>query len=159
MSHAGRQQGDFQGNMTDEQKSGNDTSVHDATAGVKIKNPERLIRNIIRFLEGGGKVLSTVSARPPLDSGPYSAASELSGAGKVAGEVAKQWMKNPVRMLEAQRRLAQSYMQLWGRSMRRALGEDVEPLIKPDPGDKRFSHEDWSKNQIFDFWKQAYLLT
>ena len=43
--------------------------------------------------------------------------------------------------------------------MRRFLGEEVEPVVEPEPGDHRFDDEDWSQRQYFDFWKQAYLLT
>jgi polyhydroxyalkanoate synthase len=48
---------------------------------------------------------------------------------------------------------------LWGRSFRRFLGEEVEPVVEPEPGDNRFKDPDWSNSQYFDFWKQAYLIT
>ncbi len=32
-------------------------------------------------------------------------------------------------------------------------------MIEPEPGDNRFKDPDWSDGQIFDFWKQAYLIT
>jgi len=38
-------------------------------------------------------------------------------------------------------------------------GEQTEPVIAPDPRDKRFADPEWSQNQFFDFLKQAYLLT
>ena len=42
---------------------------------------------------------------------------------------------------------------------RRFLGEEVEPVVEPEPGDNRFKDPDWSNGQFFDFWKQAYLIT
>ena len=39
------------------------------------------------------------------------------------------------------------------------VGEEVEPAAEPEVGDARFGDPDWSENQFFDFWKQAYLLT
>ena len=39
------------------------------------------------------------------------------------------------------------------------LGEEVEPVVEPEPGDNRFKDPDWSNGQFFDFWKQAYLIT
>ena len=44
-------------------------------------------------------------------------------------------------------------------SVRRFLGEEVEPVVEPEPGDNRFKDPDWSNGQVFDFWKQAYLIT
>ncbi len=38
-------------------------------------------------------------------------------------------------------------------------GEDAEPVVEPDPRDKRFHDPEWSQNPFFDFLKQAYLLT
>ena len=60
---------------------------------------------------------------------------------------------------QAQTELMQSYMELWSRSMRRMMGEAVEPVAAPEPGDNRFKDQDWTDNPYFDFWKQAYLLT
>ena len=37
--------------------------------------------------------------------------------------------------------------------------QDVEPVIAPEKGDKRFSAPDWQQNPIFDVLKQSYLLT
>lgn len=127
--------------------------------GYRIDNPEQLARNMFRLLEQGGKVFAELSERPDRQTGPYSALSEIGEAGKILGAVTKQWAKDPARLIEAQGRLAKDYMDLWGRSMRRFLGDEVEPVAKPDPGDSRFKDEDWSNSQFFDFWKQAYLLT
>jgi polyhydroxyalkanoate synthase subunit PhaC len=43
-------------------------------------------------------------------------------------------------------------LKFWGQ------GEDVEPVIEPEKGDKRFSAPDWQQNAIFDALKQSYLL-
>jgi len=37
-------------------------------------------------------------------------------------------------------------------------GQDVEPVIAPEKGDKRFSDTDWQQNPVFDALKQSYLL-
>ncbi|HZD91835.1 MAG TPA: class I poly(R)-hydroxyalkanoic acid synthase, partial [Pseudolabrys sp.] len=55
--------------------------------------------------------------------------------------------------------LGRAYLELWAAAVRRLAGETSEPLIAPDPKDKRFADPEWSQNQFFDFLKQAYLLT
>ncbi len=66
---------------------------------------------------------------------------------------------SPSKFAAAQSELFKSYADLWGRSFRRFLGEEVEPVVEPEPGDNRFKDPDWSNGQFFDFWKQAYLIT
>jgi polyhydroxyalkanoate synthase len=39
------------------------------------------------------------------------------------------------------------------------MGEDVEDIAKPEPGDARFKDAEWTSNPYFDFWKQTYLVT
>ena len=37
-------------------------------------------------------------------------------------------------------------------------GEEVEPAVTPEPGDRRFKDEAWSENPLYDHVKQSYLL-
>jgi polyhydroxyalkanoate synthase len=126
----------------------------------QVSDPKELAYNIARMLEEGGKVLNSLASRSSTgQSGPYSATSEAGEAAKILGSVAKQWASDPVRAVSAQGKLFQGYADLWGRSMRRFLGEEVEPVATPAPDDRRFTDSDWNESQFFDFWKQAYLLT
>src|SRR5688572_24312584 len=52
----------------------------------------------------------------------------------------------------------QDAVSLWQSSMLRLLGQDVTPVAEPQPGDKRFRHEDWQQNFVFDYLKQSYLI-
>ncbi len=124
-----------------------------------VNDPRELAHNIARMLEEGGKVINSLAKRSNGQSGPYSANSEAGEAAKILGTVARQWANNPARAISAQGKLFYGYADLWGRSMRRFFGEEVEPVATPARGDARFKDSDWSESQFFDFWKQAYLLT
>jgi polyhydroxyalkanoate synthase len=115
-------------------------------------------RNMVRLFDEGAKVLGTLAERGN-GAGPYSMATEAGEATKLLGEIARQWVSEPAKLAAAQNELFKDYTELWGRSVRRFLGEEVEPVIEPAPGDNRFKDPDWSNGQYFDFWKQAYLLT
>ena len=121
---------------------------------------EALARNIVRLFDQGAKAASTLAERTRSNgNGPYGMASELGEAAKSLGEVARHWATDPGKFAAAQSVLFKSYADLWGRSVRRFLGEEVEPVVEPEPGDNRFKDPDWSNTQFFDFWKQAYLIT
>ena len=50
-------------------------------------------------------------------------------------------------------------LQLIGYAAQRLLGEPVEPLVRPQAGDNRFSDPVWEQSVLFDYLKQSYLLT
>ena len=46
-------------------------------------------------------------------------------------------------------------MQLSSNLLRRLLGEAVEPVVQPEPHDRRFDNPEWSNNALFDYIKRA----
>src|SRR5213083_2749798 len=49
-------------------------------------------------------------------------------------------------------------MQLWQTSWMKMLGMQPPPVAEPAKGDWRFKDEEWSKNFLFDYIKQSYLI-
>ena len=78
---------------------------------------------------------------------------------KTFGEVANYWLSDPTRAVELQSALGRAYLDLWGAAVKRLSGEESDPVVAPDPKDRRFADPEWSSNQFFDFVKQAYLLS
>jgi polyhydroxyalkanoate synthase len=71
------------------------------------------------------------------------------GVGAMSMEVWRAMMTTPGRLLEAQLELGKS------------LGEVAsggEPVVAPDPSDRRFTNPAWTSNPYFDALKQGYLL-
>ena len=127
---------------------------------VYANHMEAFARNMVRLFDQGTKAFSALAERTNSNGqGPYSMASEAGEAAKSLGEIARHWAAEPAKFATAQSELLASYADLWGRSVRRFLGEEVEPVVEPEPGDNRFKDPDWSNGQVFDFWKQAYLIT
>ena len=121
---------------------------------------EAFARNMVRLFDQGTKAFSALAERTNSNGqGPYSMASEAGEAAKSLGEIARHWAAEPAKFATAQSESFASYADLWGHSVRRFLGEEVEPVVEPEPGDNRFKDPDWSNGQVFDFWKQAYLIT
>ena len=78
--------------------------------------------------------------------------------GKSFQEFFDKLLKNPEKLIEAQVNFWKNYLDLWQSASQRMLGHEVEPAIKPPPGDKRFADQQWAENAVFDFIKQSYLL-
>jgi polyhydroxyalkanoate synthase len=125
----------------------------------QLDDPEEFGRNMLRLIEDTGRVMSSFLERADSGSSPFTAASEFSEASKTMSEVAQRWASDPAKLAEAQTALFNGYIEIWNYTFRRMLGEDVEPVVEPGPGDNRFNDPEWSNNAYFDFWKQFYLLT
>ncbi|RED53419.1 PHA/PHB synthase family protein [Aestuariispira insulae] len=74
-------------------------------------------------------------------------------------EMGRAMMENPQALAKAQQEFWHSQMTLWQNTTRKMLGENVDPMIAPDQGDKRFKDDEWSESTLFDYIKQSYLLT
>ncbi len=135
------------------------SSTESGTPSYHIENPEEFARNMLRLFEEGGRAMTGLLERSDAKISPYSAASEVSEAASTVADIARIWMGDPTKLAEAQSTLFRSYLDLWNNSVRRLLGEKVEPVIEPEPSDNRFKDPEWTSNPYFDFWKQAYLLT
>jgi len=74
-------------------------------------------------------------------------------------EMTTRLMANPARLMQAQIGFWQDYLTLWQNTARRMMGDPVAPVIEEGRADKRFKHEDWRANEVFDFIRQSYLLS
>ncbi len=71
------------------------------------------------------------------------------------------WTKllaDPFKLAAAQQKLWQDYMGLWQSSLLKLMGQDARPAAEPQTGDRRFKHEDWQQNFLYDYIKQSYLI-
>lgn len=67
-------------------------------------------------------------------------------------------VRNPPLLWQAQSKLLQDQFQLWQQGMRVLAGEEVEPLVSPDRGDRRFKDEAWTQDPYYRCIMQQYLL-
>jgi polyhydroxyalkanoate synthase subunit PhaC len=71
------------------------------------------------------------------------------------------WAKllaDPFKLAEVQMRLWQDYMSLMQSSWLRFMGQEAKPVAQPHKSDRRFKHEDWEQNFLYDYIKQSYLI-
>lgn len=78
--------------------------------------------------------------------------------GKTMLDVATNYVKNPLKLVEAQAQLWNGYIDLLQSTTRRLMGHEAAPVAQPSRADKRFKDPDWQNNVVFDLMKQSYLL-
>ncbi|MCV6576917.1 MAG: class I poly(R)-hydroxyalkanoic acid synthase [Cohaesibacter sp.] len=123
-----------------------------------VKDPERFAMNFARVIEEAGKA-ATAYLNPRDNESRSAQAEQINHIVKTLGKVGEYWTSDPQRAMEAQTRLWGRYMDLWGSSVKKMMGEAQEDIEKPQRGDKRFQDPEWENNQFFDFVKQFYLIT
>ena len=133
--------------------------IKESEADYQISDPQEFAQNIMLFMKHGGAALSQLMAKSGKQGGSMSQSNEVGEATELLGQIAKQWLNNPEAFSEVQGDLMRDYSELMTASVKRMRGEDVAPVVEPAKGDGRFRDHDWSDNQYFDFWKQAYLIT
>src|SRR6201747_1851481 len=122
-------------------------------------DPEAFAMNLAKAMESSGQALAAYLK--PRDDGEArdKPPSEIGEVIKTFSTVADYWLSDQTRAAELQMKLGKAYLDLWGSSMRRLVGEEAPPAIAPAPRDKRFADPEWKSNQFFDFVMQAYLLS
>ncbi len=120
---------------------------------------EAFAMNIAKAMESSGQALAAYLKPAANGDVPDKPPNELTELVKTFSAVAEYWLSDPDRANEIQNKIGKAYLDLWGNSVRRLVGEETAPVIAPAPRDKRFADPEWKSNQFFDFILQLYLLT
>jgi len=113
-------------------------------------SPAELAAAWTRVIENG---LAAMQARPAA-----SFAFDPTAPARAMFDFTTQLWSNPMAVLQASQAAASEWAALWSQAARRAAGQEVEPMIAPERGDRRFGDPAWSEDPVFDYLKQAYLL-
>jgi polyhydroxyalkanoate synthase subunit PhaC len=124
-----------------------------------MQSPDQFVTNMLRAFELSGKVVSKMVEDKDKRNGAFTVAGGMADSGKFFAPIIQHWMADPQGLAATQAKLSQDMVELWGRTYQRFLGQEVEPIIQPAPGDARFNQKEWTENAFFDFMKQAYLLS
>ena len=120
-------------------------------------DPQRLLEAMSRINEQSQRIVQAFVERQagsPREFNPF----EPAVVSEAYQALWRQMLADPKRLVEAQVSLWQEYAKLWENTARRMAGEEVEPAVEPEPGDRRFNDDDWSENPLYDHIKQSYLL-
>jgi polyhydroxyalkanoate synthase len=122
-------------------------------------DPQAFVHNLAKLYEEYGKAVAAFLE--PREKGfiPSPIPSEANEVMATLTKVAESWLSSPQRAVALQTELWKGYINLWGNSLKRLVGDPVEDVKKSDPFDKRFQNPDWQQNIFFDFCKQLYLIT
>jgi polyhydroxyalkanoate synthase subunit PhaC len=125
---------------------------------VKLPDPVELSKTMTRIADRSQRLVTEFLRRQTNGGHSVEPADPLN-LGRTFFEMTARMMADPAKLMQAQMNLWQDYLKLWQSTTRRMMGQETEPVIEPAKDDRRFKHEAWSENQLFDFIKQSYLLT
>jgi polyhydroxyalkanoate synthase len=124
---------------------------------IKLVDPAELSKAMANIAERSQRIVAEFLNRQA--SEPSAVNLDPLNIGNAFLEMTARLMTDPARLVEANFSLWQDYMALWQNTALRFMGEQAQPVAKPDAADRRFKDEMWEENEIFDFIKQSYLLS
>jgi polyhydroxyalkanoate synthase len=130
--------------------------MNDRLDSKQANDPQELANLYAGIAEKSSRVLAQFVERSK-NGGAGGFTDEL-GIAQAFFQAWAQLAADPFRLAEAQFRYWQDAASLWQSSMLKLLGQEAKPVVEPQPGDKRFRHEDWQQNFLFDYLKQSYLI-
>ena len=125
---------------------------------LKMPDPAKIGESVTRIAEQSRRLVEDFVERQAKDEGGDYQVLDPQDMVRSFQELMEKMMADPAKVLESQLALWQDYTDLWQANLKRMMGEESEPVIQPEPGDRRFKDEVWSENPVFDYIKQSYLL-
>ena len=119
-------------------------------------DPRELSRTLTDIAEKSQQLVSDFLSRE--QNAQHISVDDAIHMGSLFQELTTRMMSDPMQLAQAQMNFWQNYMQLVNNAALRFWGQQQDPVIAPGKGDKRFRHEAWEENPVFDFIKQSYLL-
>ena len=115
------------------------SDISTETQVAKKFDPEAFAMNLARAMENSGRALSAYLKPREGGEAKDKPPNELTEVIKTFSAVAEYWLSDKERSAELQMKIGKAYLDLWGSSMRRLLGEpgDVRALVRICQGGAR----------------------
>lgn len=68
-------------------------------------------------------------------------------------------VNDPMKLMQANYELWKEHIELMQQATIKLMAQHADDANSSEPFDRRFKHEDWSKNPFFDYIKKSYLIT
>ena len=125
--------------------------------GFKLADPEVVSRTMADVAERSQRLVADWIKRQ--SEGEPDKSADTTSVGRAFMEMTTKLMADPAALMKAQIGFWQDTMTLWQNTTRRIMGFETPEATDPAGFDKRFKHEAWKENEVFDFIKQSYLLS
>ena len=127
------------------------------TPPLNLPDAEKVGQTMAKIAEQSQRIVTDFMQRQASGEHPYTVLDPFV-VGRAFQQLTAQMMSDPAKVLDAQIKLWQDYVNLWQSTTQRMAGEEAAPVVEPAPTDKRFKDDEWQENPVFDYIKQSYLL-
>ncbi|MCW5606040.1 MAG: class I poly(R)-hydroxyalkanoic acid synthase [Burkholderiales bacterium] len=121
-------------------------------------DPAEMARLYAEIARKSGEIVSRFLHRQTDGDGKASVFDDELGITQAFFDAWSRMLADPFKLAEMQMKLWQDYAALWQSAWLRSMGHEAQPVIEPAKGDRRFKHEDWQQNFLYDYIKQSYLI-
>ena len=125
-------------------------------SGQLLQDPAHLTALYADIAQKSGRLLTQFLARS--QNGGLRGVSDELGIAQAFFQAWARLLSDPFKLAEAQMRYWQDALSLWQNAALKLMGHDARRVAEPHHADRRFRHEDWEQNFLYDYIKQSYLI-
>jgi polyhydroxyalkanoate synthase subunit PhaC len=125
-------------------------------AAANRPDPAELARQFSELAQRSSQMVMGFFERNAKNAGGMPA-DEL-GVGRAFTDAFQKMWSDPVKLMQTQMNMWGDYMNLWQSTWMKAMGMAGPAVAEAGSGDRRFKHEDWENNLLFNYIKQSYLI-
>ena len=115
---------------------------------VRLPDPKTVATSLSRISQTARRIVTEYLDRQARQTAPEPPPS-IQGTDGIRGaswSLTQKLLANPGKLFEVQVAFWKDYWSLWERTTRRLMGAEVEPVISPTNGDRRFTDPQWAEN-------------
>src|SRR5690348_9869808 len=109
-----------------------------------LPDPQRLSEAMLQIAGRSQKLVQEFLARQAETKA--APALDPMNIGQAFIEMTQRLMADPAKLVQAQMALWQDYATLWTRMTQRLMGQEAEPVVTVEKGDRRFKDAAWQEN-------------
>lgn len=119
---------------------------------------EEILQSINKYSQVFNAMVQDILSKQATDDAKVSNVASIFDPNKLISLMSDKVEIDSAKLLQSQISFMEKQSALWQQASMAMMGEAAQPVITEPRSDRRFGHDEWQENPVFNYLKQAYLL-
>ncbi|MGB2105490.1 MAG: class I poly(R)-hydroxyalkanoic acid synthase, partial [Glaciecola sp.] len=119
---------------------------------------EEILQSINKYSQVFNAMVQDILSKQATDDAKISNVASIFDPNKLISLMSDKVEIDSAKLLQSQISFMEKQSALWQQASMAMMGEAAQPVITEPRSDRRFGHDEWQENPVFNYLKQAYLL-